>query len=171
MFRALRYIAVSVMLELIAGCRPQAMSVVHQDFDPVLSPPSRIFMCRSPRPSPADSAAFVIRFADGANLASGRQTVIAYDSAGTPLYMAIRAPDSLSANMRVQVIAIRFRPDRRGVWTIMEADSTGRLSSHARNGEPLHKPPSGADLLTETEIAQSSRFAEWGWQHRCTTPQ
>ena len=146
------------------------MSGVEQNSYTQLNPPGRVYACRAPQPTAKDSAAFVLRIVDNADFVSGRQTVAAYDSAGTPLYIAIRAPDTLSANPRLHVIAIRFRPQPRGVWTVIEGDSTGRLTHHARNGQPVHTPPSGADLVTPDEISRAAEFADWAWRHRCGTP-
>src|SRR5258706_4071985 len=133
----------------------------------LLSPPVGPLLCHSLRATPADSARFIVRFVDGTDLVAGRQTIVAYDSTGTPLYMAIRANDSVAPTTKIHAISVRFVPERRGLWVVVEEGPDGRILRRGKTGELTHVPPQGPDLLTEGEISHARDLALWFWNHRC----
>jgi hypothetical protein len=133
----------------------------------VLSRPSGPIMCREIATSAADSAAFVFEFADGQIATGTRLLITAYDSAGAPVYAALRLiarPDT--AVERVQLLAARFTGVRSGSRMRVidgKIDSSEVLTA----ADSAAQMPRGGKVLSQEELMRAYELSVWLWNHRC----
>lgn len=147
-------------------------------FDPLVLPNGGPMACRSFPVTPADSAAIVLDIADDGPGQRGRESVAAYDSLGTPLYILVTASEGTPAALtRMHIVAMRFMPVSSGARITVASDGTivADTTAGARDAEPGSVPlprsggglPPGAKLLADSETVQVRRLAGWFWDHRC----
>jgi hypothetical protein len=127
--------------------------------DTLFVTPTGPIACRPVTVTPADSADVMLEFIDGMPDVRTRQTLIAFQTAGTPLYMTVNQTELQPAKFETHNIAVRFgvlgeylhveRPMRNGQ---VVRDSAGVFST---------------TILTTAEMAKSKELAMWFWEHRC----
>ena len=124
----------------------------------LLALPRPVMMCQSLPPTPEDSAAVVLQFLDGVERPDPRKSLVAFDSAGTPLYATFIAAQSTTDGARtVHGIGVRFfGADRSGTRVIA---SRGPRDSVATRADSVS--------LTDAEVARARELAVWFWNHRC----
>jgi hypothetical protein len=123
------------------------MKVPEHFFDAPVGP----IMCRPVDITAADSAASVLEFVDGE--VSARETLVAFDSSGVPLYMTVQMteflpPVSVSHNVIGEYLRIE-KPFKDG----KVIDEAARITSN--------------EGLTSDEMTKSEQLAVWLWNHRC----
>lgn len=124
----------------------------------VLAPPRPVMMCRSLPPTPEDSAAVVLQFLDGVERPHPRKSLVAFDSAGTPLYATIIAAQSTAdGGHTVHGIGVRFFGADRGGTRVIA--SRGPRDSVATRADSVS--------LTDAEVARARDLAVWFWNRRC----
>jgi hypothetical protein len=114
--------------------------------------------CRPIAVTPADSAAALLEFIDGES--RPRETLAAYDSAGTPLYMTVHVTEPPSTNSVSHSVAVRFSA---GGYYL-------RVERPVRSGSVIAEAAHITDQveLSAAEFAKSKELAIWLWDHRCT---
>ena len=118
--------------------------------------PSGPFACHALEATPADSAASIFEFIDGE--VNARETLAAFDSAGTPLYMTVQMTESTPPMDVSHNVLVRFRA--LGEYLRIEkpfkdgklVEEFARMTNHP---------------LTAGEMAKSEQLAVWLWDHRC----
>lgn len=124
--------------------------------------PSGALLCRAITSAPADSAAFLFKYAESRDSGGQRMSLVAYDSAGAPLYMTMYSPtkDSIG-DIRVQFVAVRFRPRRLGERVMLPTPPP------AGSTDSVRPAISAAATLSEAEISHVEKLANSFWMHRC----
>jgi hypothetical protein len=114
------------------------------------------FACREIKTSPADSAASILEFIDGE--ANARETLVAYDSAGLPLYMTVQMTESSPSIDVSHNVVVRFKA--LGEYL--------RIEKPFKDGKFVEEAARFTDdPLTANEMMKSEQFAVWLWNHRC----
>lgn len=134
-------------------------------FNP-LAPSVGLLSCQSLPPTDADSASVVLHVTDSSSVVPMRESVIAYDSVGTPLFMTVSAREK-TGDDRKHALVIRFEPVRRGARMLIGAD--GEPDSTFRPDPTVSAPdlPPGATPLMTSEIIRARDLAVWVWARRC----
>jgi hypothetical protein len=119
--------------------------------------PAGPIACRQIEITAADSAAYVYEFLDGEK--TPRETLTAFDSAGTPLHMTVNLTEYRDTVATAHNVAVRFtfggfdlqvdRSVRNGV----QVDESARVVSESE--------------LSESEVKSARQLAVWYWDHRC----
>ncbi len=139
-----------------------------------LSLPGAVIMCRAMRPTPADSASFVYQYIDPRGGLDQRTSVVAFDSLGKPVYIAISDPGSDSTTDRlVDQLAVRFSPFAAGERVILSVrreppPTLGGDSGSASGKKP--DPDIRKLVLTDPELTRARSLADWFWTRRCGAP-
>lgn len=137
----------------VAPARAQAADTLD-----VLAPPRPVMMCQSLPPTPEDSAAVVLQFLDGVERPLPRKSLVAFDSAGTPLYATIIAAQSTpDGGHTVHGVGVRFFGADRGGTRVIA--SRGPRDSVATRADSVS--------LTDAEVARARELAVWLWNRRC----
>jgi hypothetical protein len=128
--------------------------------------PKGTLVCRPVPAAATDSAAFIFQFFDGIVSARQRLSVVAFDSAGRPVYMLVSAPARTSTGeSRTDALAVRFVPKTMGGRVPVSPKATVQVPMNggdsATHGNIVEEP------LTQAELAQARMLAEWFWSHRC----
>ncbi len=151
-----------ILLSCAAFVPRLADAQVTDAFDP-LTVPTPPMICRWIPPTPRDSVAFIIEFLDRPDSLGNRVSRTFFDSAGTPRYMFVSAPRTVSATeIREYIVVVQFHPKRIGGTVIIPATFSSPSSDSAKR-EPTIK-----EDLTEPAIAHAEALARWFWEHRCS---
>jgi hypothetical protein len=131
-----------------------------------LSIPNGTQMCRSVPAEPADSAAYLLQFIDARDSLHDRISMIAFDSAGAPLYMLLSVPGTNpQPERRLYMFAVQFFPTSQGGRSIVP-ENAARLPTIAK-GDTVGRVAPIEEALTAAEVARAKTLAEWFWAHRC----
>jgi hypothetical protein len=119
-----------------------------------VAPHTGVVFCESRRVRPADSAAFLYRFEDQPN-AFARKMSIAFDSAGSPLYLTLVTADAREE--RVTAVWMRFVPALKG--TYREATSVKGATGDSAKATDSE--------VTDEAARRALELAKTMWQRRC----
>jgi len=130
-------------------------------FDP-LSVPTPALLCRPISKLAMDSVPFQLEFRDGTDPYGQRVSSAFFDSVGTPRFMYITAPWTVSDSaLRMYVIAVQFHPKRIGAIAIVP------LTYSSPSSDSVKRESTIKENLTEPEISHAEALAKWFWDHRC----
>ena len=129
------------------------MKVPEHFFDAPVGP----IMCRPVDITAADSAASVLEFVDGE--VSARETLVAFDSSGVPLYMTVQMTEFLPPVSVSHNVLVRFRVI--GEYL--------RIEKPFKDGKVIDEAAriTSNEGLTSDEMTKSEQLAVWLWNHRC----
>lgn len=129
----------------------------------LLAMPAGAVLCRSAPVTAADSAAFILAFRDTVTASAksrARESTVAYDSLGRPLYMLVTVRDLAGSPPELTLFAVRLAPFRAGGRVEPDSD----LPSAASFGAPRES------ALTEADLEQAHRLATDLWMRGCMVP-
>jgi hypothetical protein len=132
-------------------------------FDP-FGVPAATILCRpiSKIAVDSDSVAVQLEFRDGADPFGQRVSSASFDSVGTPRFMFIRAPRTVSdTTLRMYMMAVQFQPKRAGVSLIFPITFSSPSSDSVKRGSTIK------ENMTEAAISHAEELAKWFWGHRC----
>lgn len=149
-----------LFLAVILLCTERAIGQETAGPQPFALPGTAPLLCRSIPVGRADSASFVYQFLDR-QAERGRESVVAFDSLGTPLYMTVFAPvrSAGTHQWRTYAIALRFVPIALGDRLL--------LPSVAQPDTPVSHEKPELETLSTTDLANAKTLAEWFWARRC----
>lgn len=161
-----RSIRVVVCCCSVLASRASAQSL--GPFDALGPPVGQRMLCHPIPVTPADSAAVLLRFLDGRDELEPRETMIAYDSAGAPLYITVFAGEVTSSGQkRIHAIAARLGAGAFGDRsTLGDTTGGGEMGLVERRNSALGPVP-GSTPLTESEIARARFLAARLWDLSC----
>lgn len=129
----------------------------------LLAIPAGAVLCRPVQVTPTDSATFILKFRDTVTAAPksrARESTVAYDSLGRPLYMLVTIEDLAGSPPELTLFSVRLAPFRLGVRVEPDSD----LPSAASFGAPRER------ALTEADLEQAHRLATDLWTRGCMVP-
>jgi len=139
------------------------MGQASNDLDP-LKGPSGIMLCRSIPAKPADSAAFMFEFVDGVDSTDRRTSLIAFDSAGGPLFMMVDQPWQNAKGHHGQLmIAARFAPVPSGGRLFIAP----RMMATPDGTDSVQIPKGVEEEMSVAEVRQAETLARLLWNRRC----
>jgi hypothetical protein len=156
----------TVLIAFLTCCVP-ALNAQTPTASDQLSIPNGTQMCRSVPAEPADSAAYLFQFIDARDSSHDRISMIAFDSAGAPLYMLLSVPGTNPQHeRRLYMFAVQFFPTSQGGRSIVPENAAARLPTTAK-GDTVGRVTPIEETLTAAEVARAKILAEWFWAHRC----
>lgn len=130
-------------------------------------PSAEPMMCRPVPVKPEDSAAFVFEYLEG-DSARQRLTLVAFDSVGGPLHLMMSSTSTtIGDSLRVDLYGVQFFPTQQGGRLVISRtpeDSKSPIKGGTENGQTSEQS------LTQAQITDAKKLAEWFWSHRCKLP-
>lgn len=125
--------------------------------DHLFDPPDRIFACHAIDAGPADSAASILEFIDGESTA--RETLVAFDSVGVPLYMTVQMTESAPSVAVSHNVLVRFAV----------VGEYLRIEKPFKDGRAIDEAAriTLTEELNPDDMKKSRQLAVWIWDHRC----
>ena len=138
---------------VIAGSAQAQVKLPDHFFDP----PDRVFACHAIDAGPADSAASILEFIDGDLKA--RETLVAFDSVGVPLYMTVQMTESAPTVAVSDNVLVRFSV----------VGEYLRIEKPFKDGKVMDEAAriTVTRGLSSEEMKKSQQLAVWLWDHRC----
>src|SRR5258705_2964836 len=155
----------AVLAAFLTCCVP-ALNAQELTASDQLSIPNGTQMCRSVPAEPADSAAYLFQFIEARDSSHDRISMIAFDSAGGPLYMLRSVPGTnLQHERRLYMFAVQSFPTGQDGRCIIP-ENAARLPTTAK-GDTVGRVAPIEETLTAAEVARAKTLAEYFWAHRC----
>lgn len=152
---------------LLIAIATRAAAQENKAFDPLSPSTGQMLMCRSIAVTPADSADRIFEFREGSDPLSRRETLVAYDSVGSALYLLLSAADTLAGwDSPLHYIAIRFQPKGEGTHARIALDLALR-TSRVQPGDSAQRLPPGVREVSSEEITRARALAQDFWSRRC----
>jgi hypothetical protein len=138
---------------VIAGSAQAQVKLPDHFFDP----PDRVFAWHAIDAGPADSAASILEFIDGDLKA--RETLVAFDSVGVPLYMTVQMTESAPTVAVSDNVLVRFSV----------VGEYLRIEKPFKDGKVMDEAAriTVTRGLSSEEMKKSQQLAVWLWDHRC----
>lgn len=162
----LRRITIAIACSVLLAGPASAQSV--DAFDPLGPPVGQTMLCYPISISASDSAAVLLRFLDGRDESQLRETMMAYDSSGIPLYFTVLAHEMTSSGKtRTHAVAGRLSPNAFGVRSVVGDTSGGGQIAISESRDSLPKLVPGSTLLTAAELSRAGALAARLWTFPC----
>ncbi len=148
-----------------------ALNIGHAQATPsgfdAFTKPTGTMRCRSQTATHADSADILYNFVDGDGMQL-RETTVAFDSLGTPLYLALFSPEVRSTGTRVvHALAVRFGKPSKGSHIILPLGSGGDSPAQSDTARANASTQPSEEAFTEADGDRALLLAVWLWEHRC----